>query len=390
MSCDSNSNKVGKLAGVAAGIGAAAGKFSNSVGGMAGKAMSALEPYKVPVAIAGSLAGTAAVAAAGVAVAPRPVKERVAAAGQAIRDTAGDAIQKGSSALVGATASAVQATQAAKAAAGYGVSRARDAAASMRQAAESARQTAADAAASVQGAAGEAAEAYAARLDSVADEVGPRVAPVADAALGVARHPLARGAAGLGIMAVSGSPVARSVGLGAAASAIATGRVGALAGWLSRTNLAGTVVGEKRHLLFFKGKVATDLWNSSLTDTLNRADLLGSQQLGKGIHSSDGVMFDAGGLTWHRGTSVVDTPGGQRTITHLQSLSLPAEHHYFDRRIGDEQAVGIAARQAGFDPSRMPGYVGSISPTEALCPAWAGTKQAAIRTALYYGERKSA
>jgi hypothetical protein len=387
MSCDSNSNKVGKLAGAAAGIGGAAGKFGNVAGAMAGKALEGLGPFKLPAAIAGSLAGGAMVAAAGVAVAPQPVKDRAAAAGQAIRERADDAI-------IRTAVSAVQTAQAAKALAGYGAARARDAAAdaaaSVRQAAESTRQTVANAAASVQGAMGVAAESYAAGLDGVADEVGPRVAPVADAALGVARHPLARGAAGLGIMAVSSNPVARSVGLGAAVSAVATGRVGALAGWLSRTNLAGTVVGEKRHLLFFKGKVATNLWKSSLTDVLNRADLMGSHQLGKGVHSSDGVMFDAGGLTWHRGTSVVDTPGGQRTITHLQSLSLPAEHHYFDRRIGDEQAVGIATRQAGSDPSRIPGYVGSISPTEALCPAWAGTKQAAIRTALYYGERRNA
>jgi len=382
MSCDSNSNKVGKLAGAAAGIGAAAGKFSNTVGTMTGKAMSALGPYRVPAAIAGSLAGTAAIATAGIAMAPQPVKDRVAAAGQTARGAAGNA-------AVGAAASAVQAVQAAKAVAGYGVSRAQGMAASAKQVADDARQTVADAAATVQGAAGQAVETYAAGLDSLADGIGPRVAPVADAALGVARNPLAQGVASVGVAVAGSSPAGRGAGLGAAVAAITTGRIGALAGWVSRTNLAGTVVGEKRHLLFFKGKVATDLWKSSLTDVLNRADLMGSHQLGKGVHSSDGVMFNAGGLTWHRGTSVIDTPGGQRTVTHLQSLSVPAEHHYFDRRIGDEQAVGIASRQAGFDPSRVPGYVGSVSTTEALCPAWAGTKQAAIRTALYYGERRS-
>ena len=49
-------------------IGAAAGKFSNTVGTMTGKAMSALGPYRVPAAIAGSLAGTAAIATAGIAM----------------------------------------------------------------------------------------------------------------------------------------------------------------------------------------------------------------------------------------------------------------------------------------------------------------------------------
>ncbi len=65
MSCDSNSNKMGKLAGAAAGIGAAAGKFGNVAGAMTGRALSGLGPYKLPVAIAGSLAGTAVVATAG-------------------------------------------------------------------------------------------------------------------------------------------------------------------------------------------------------------------------------------------------------------------------------------------------------------------------------------
>ena len=153
--------------------------------------------------------------------------------------------------------------------------------------------------------------------------------------------------------------------------------------------LAGTVVQDKRQLLFFKGKEAVNLWKSSLTRRLNRADLLGSHRLtGDGVYASDGVMFETrGGRTWHRGTSVVSTSAGQRTITHLQSLNLPAQHYYFNSRIGDEQAVGIATGR--IDPRKVPGFVGGISPGEALCPGWAGAKRAMINSVLYWGERKA-
>jgi hypothetical protein len=129
------------------------------------------------------------------------------------------------------------------------------------------------------------------------------------------------------------------------------------------------------------------MWRSSMTDRLNRADLLGSHRLkGTGVHASDGVMFETkGARTWHRGTSVVSTSKGRRTVTHLQSLTLPAEHHYFDRRIGDEQAVGIATGR--LEAPKVPGYVSSISPQESLVPMWAASKRAAINSVLYWGDK---
>jgi hypothetical protein len=96
-------------------------------------------------------------------------------------------------------------------------------------------------------------------------------------------------------------------------------------------------------------------------------------------------MFETDGATWHRGTSVVQTPRGERTITHLQSLNVPAAHYYFDRPITDEQAVGIASGQKGFEARTIPGYVGRLSRAESLCPAWAESKKAMITARLYYG-----
>jgi hypothetical protein len=378
MSCETNSNKVGKAAGVRAGISAAACRVSNAAGPMAHKAMAQVGKHKTPIAMAGLAIGGMGALAAGAVVAPAPVKDRARTAAASAGDT-----------VAGATASARQA-------AGDAATTARDAAASaggkIAGAAASARQAAGDVAASVKGVAGAATDAYAGALDRAGDAVGERVAPVASKALGVSNNPLAGWAARTGKkMFISRNPalmpVAFAAGMATTLTRAGSGAAATRRARASRTELAGTVVREKRQLLFFKGKEAVAMWRSSMTDRLNRADLMGSHRLkGTGVHASDGVMFETkGARTWHRGTSVVSTSRGRRTVTHLQSLTLPGEHHYFDRRISDEQAVGIATGR--LEAPKVPGYVSSISPQESLVPMWAASKRAAINSVLYWGDR---
>ena len=158
---------------------------------------------------------------------------------------------------------------------------------------------------------------------------------------------------------------------------------GDLAGALSRTEASGEVIREKRILHFFKSKTPVTLWRSRLTGLLNRQDLIGTGRFSsRNIISSEGVLFRTGAKTWHRGTTVVKTGQGQRTITHLQSLSLPNSHYYFSQPLSNEDAVGIASGRT--DPGTIPGFVGQISSTEALCPIWTDTKQALIKTQLYW------
>jgi hypothetical protein len=407
MSCETNSNRVGRGAGVKAGISAAACKFSNAAGPMASKALAEVSKNKVPIAIAGLAMGGVTTVAASVAVAPAPVKEKVkgaaATAGGKAADAAGVARQaagtvatsaRGAAAaaggkVAGAVGTAQQAVSGAIAPA-RGVTAA--AGSRVAGAASAVRQAVGDAAATVTGTAADALGAYADKLDQVGDALGERVAPVAGKALGVSNSPITGAAGGVAKrMLIARSPalapVVATAGTLAWASRAATGAAATRLARISRTDLAGTVVQDRRQLLFFKGKEAVNMWKSSLTDRLNRADLMGSHRLtGEGVYASDGVMFETrGGRTWHRGTSIVSTSQGQRTITHLQSLTLPAQHYYFDRRIGDEQAVGIATRRV--NPRQVPGFVGAISPGEALCPGWAGTKRAMIRSVLYWGER---
>jgi hypothetical protein len=144
------------------------------------------------------------------------------------------------------------------------------------------------------------------------------------------------------------------------------------------------LVQERRSGLFFKSKVKVAFAKSRLTGLLNRLDLSGSHLLGQNIVSSEGDLVTARGKAWHRGAVVFKTPQGERTMTHLQSMTLPATHYYFDRALTDEETAGIVSDQKGFKPQKMAGYIGEVNAMEGLAPAWAQTKHAMIRTRLYF------
>lgn len=123
--------------------------------------------------------------------------------------------------------------------------------------------------------------------------------------------------------------------------------------------------------------------STKMTQVLNKLDLVGSHRLGKNMNSSEGdVVRPAKGGAWHRGTSVVQTPGGQRTITHVQSLKLPAQHYYFDQKLSDGEVAGLVTGQT--KANRLPGYVGEVHAMENLVPSWGATKKAMITTRLYH------
>jgi hypothetical protein len=361
---------------VACGISATASKFGQALGPMAGSAAAQLK------AVSGSnlakygiaLGLTAGAVTAGVAIASKARKE--------VSDPDKAAVPNAFTTAEIALGSATPVVR--EKVAGI--------AESARGAAASARQAVSDATASARQAAGDAAAAYVDKVDELGDKVGSRVAPAAGKVLKAADGPVGKvvstaGTIGVNLVALRNPAVAGVMGLVNAAGGI-TRAVGNTAGEASRTDLAGTVVQDKRVALFFKGKEAVNLWKSSLTGRLNRADLLGSHRLANSgsVYASDGVMFETRGQTWHRGTSVISTPsGGQRTVTHLQSLGFPARHYYFDRRVGDEDAVGIATGRVS--AAGVPGYVGQIGGMEGLLPGWKQTKRAMITSVLYWGDR---
>lgn len=161
-------------------------------------------------------------------------------------------------------------------------------------------------------------------------------------------------------------------------SEVATGTVGTAVATLSETDKVDTVTVERRRFLIFKSKQAVTLRRSSLTNWLNRRDVIGRRQILK----SDGLVFTTGGKSWHQGTISFKMGQGRRTITHLQSLSYPAENYYFDRPLANQQATALAAGQAKAET--IPGYVGRVSKVETLCPSWAGTKKVLILARLHW------
>lgn len=180
------------------------------------------------------------------------------------------------------------------------------------------------------------------------------------------------------------SPMMRLTGLAVSSVSKISGVLGSNLAGLTKTGSAGQVMQEKQFLLFFKKQVPVALWKSNLTDKINRLDLVGSN-LDK-VVLSEGAMFRPGkGATWHRGTVMVKTADGKRSITHLQSLNIPQMHYYFNQAISDADAVGIASGK--IKPQIVPGFVGSVTPLEALCPSWAVTKQNLLKAYVNYGAK---
>ena len=134
---------------------------------------------------------------------------------------------------------------------------------------------------------------------------------------------------------------------------------------------------------FFKSNTPVRMWPSRLTPLLNSRDVSGLGQ----IKASQGAMLETEGQTWHLGQTQVETIQGKRTLTHLQRMSLPPKHYYFDRPLSDSEAVGIIAGQKGFDPRQMPGYAGAISEGESLAPAWAEAKKSLIKVHILWGRK---
>ena len=263
--------------------------------------------------------------------------------------------------------------------------------------------------------AGTAVEQWAAMQDTLNEQVLGRVAPVSNAVLSKVDRPAVTAAkaapyiaGALAALRVRGYLVTQQGSAPVAAVAVAPRSMGEImrnrrvlgqarraigvAGAVSALSASAAVwatkeQGDERTLALQKNNKAlaevTFQKSAKMTGFLNKLDLIGSHRLGKNVVSSEGdIVRAAKGGAWHRGTSVVETPNGQRTITHLQSLKLPAQHYYFDRKMSDGEVAGIVSGQT--KANRLPGYVGEVHPMENLVPSWGTTKKAMITTRLYH------
>lgn len=157
----------------------------------------------------------------------------------------------------------------------------------------------------------------------------------------------------------------------------ATAALGTGLGRLSRTK-----ENPVRQQFYFKGKPPVRVWSSRMTPALNAGDVAGWRLT---IQGSEGKLYETEGKTWHCGTTRVKTSQGERTVTHLRSLALPATHYYFDRPLGKQEVAGIICGQKGFEARHLPGFAGQISELESLQPVVARMKKSLIRTHLLWG-----
>ena len=161
---------------------------------------------------------------------------------------------------------------------------------------------------------------------------------------------------------------------------------GNIQGDTSRTSLAATVVQQQQAFGYFRKQEAVNLWHSRMTPKLNRADL---PNVGEKVLSSTGVVLknEATGTSWHSGSLKVEMPDGQtRTMSHLQSLSIPSRHYYFDRKLSREELAGIVTGQGGRKLSRaedMSGYIGQVGPVDSLTPG-GKVKHTLLKNRVYY------
>ena len=154
--------------------------------------------------------------------------------------------------------------------------------------------------------------------------------------------------------------------------------LGSFIGDQSRTKLATSVVQDRRQFIF-KQKQAIQVWNSKLTPWLNRRDQWLPQAK---IQSSKGVLIKVDGQSWHSGVTKAQTPNGSKTMTHIQSLSLPQQHYYFERALPMREAAALVSGQRRAE--QIQGYVGQISPAESLVPNWARLKGGLIKSQIYF------
>ena len=215
------------------------------------------------------------------------------------------------------------------------------------------------------------------KLAAVAHKAAPVTGRILTTATTIERSGLPRSALAVGAVALN-VPLSKINRMTVLAGKTTAALVNPAAD-LSRQSLAGSVVQKRRVLFFFNKKTTVQVWNSSAGKLLNRPDRLVS---GKNILAEKSAMLKINGTSWHRGTVTFRAPDGQkRTLTHLQSLNLPAQHYYFNRPLSDKETAGLLTHQPGFRADRMDGYLGQVSPAESLSPGWAETKHRLIKTA---------
>jgi hypothetical protein len=162
------------------------------------------------------------------------------------------------------------------------------------------------------------------------------------------------------------------------------GRIKGVFGVLIATHLAEQITGAVATMaarLTLRGKPfgryrGITLRESPISPRVGRAQarILGASR----VLESRGFYFHESGRTWHCNSTtyrVGDTP---KTLTHIQSLSIPNREYFFDRELQPQDVVDLVLGDR--DPDTIPGYIGSCNEIDGVLGF---TK--AIKRLLYVG-----
>ncbi len=127
------------------------------------------------------------------------------------------------------------------------------------------------------------------------------------------------------------------------------------------------------------------IWRSRATTALNVRDIMRWPRTS--VEVSSGQMMEVGGKSWHLGTIVAALGQSQqtRTITHLQSMNLPATHYYFNRPLSEREAAGIILGRKDYEPKHIKGFAGQVSELASLQPSVSSLKHVMIQSSILWG-----
>lgn len=157
------------------------------------------------------------------------------------------------------------------------------------------------------------------------------------------------------------------------------GRIKGVFGVLIATHLAEQITGAVATMaarMVLRGKPfgryrGVTLRESPISPVLGRgqAKLLGKDR----VLEAKGFYFHESGRTWHCHTATYRAGDTPKTLTHLQSLSLPNREYFFDRELPPQDVVDLALGDR--DPDTIPGYIGACNEIDGVLGFTKGIKR---------------
>jgi hypothetical protein len=137
---------------------------------------------------------------------------------------------------------------------------------------------------------------------------------------------------------------------------------GAVATMAARLALRGKPFGRYRGITLRESPISPRV-------ARGQARLLGASRVLEG----KGFYFHESGRTWHCNSTTYRVGDVAKTLTHIQSLSLPNREYFFDRELQPQDVVDLVLGDR--DPDTMPGYIGACNEIDGLLGVTKGVKR---------------